>query len=115
MVWRAACIADKLCEEEISIGVLNISTPFALDNTLLDKAIKTGFVLTYEDHNVRNGLGSLIANYIAENGLSCRFVKKGITKYGISATPEKNYEYQGLDEKNIIFEIKNILSKGENY
>jgi len=109
MVSRAVAAADKLKEEGLAIGVLNISTPTALDGEKLAEAAATGLIVTYEDHNVRTGLGTLVASHLMEHGLTCRFVKKGITKYGSSASPETLYAEQGLDAASVAASIKELL------
>jgi transketolase len=66
------------------------------------KATETGIIITYEDHHVQTGLGSLIANVIAEHGFSIRFRKMGITQYGSSGKPDDLYRMQGLDVESLV-------------
>jgi transketolase len=59
-------------------------------------------IITYEDHQIHTGLGSLIANVLAEHGLSIRFRKMGITRYGSSGKPDDLYRMQGLDAESLV-------------
>ncbi len=101
MAAKALKLSEMLQQKGLKIGVLNISCPFDLDEEKLIQAAETGFVVTYEDHNVRSGLGSLAAMFYLHNQMNCRFYSKGISRYGISASPEANYEAQGLDERSM--------------
>jgi transketolase len=106
MVGRAISAADRLKTEGISVGVLNISSPNAIDIEALAQAAATGFIVTYEDHSVYTGLGSVICSNMAENGLWARVKKLGITQYGGSAAPDIQFAKQGLDVDSLIKAIK---------
>lgn len=101
MVYRALCIAQDLRKQGLEIGVLNVSTPLDIDKEQIMEAAKTGLIITYEDHNVRNGIGSYVARILCENEVHCKLLCKGVTKYGSSMSPDKLYAEQGLDEKSM--------------
>ena len=106
MTHRAVRAADRLAAEKgISVGVLNLPCPTAPDPMLVADAMRSGLIVTYEDHNVQTGLGSIIGAMIAEKGGECRFRRLGITAYGQSAAPEFLYRQQGLDEDSLYQEI----------
>ncbi len=109
MACKAVQISDDLNNEGLSIGVLNISTPVDIDVNAVVEAAKTGLVITYEDHNVKTGIGVTVAAVFADKGISCRLLRKGVYKYGSSMSPDKLYEEQGLDKESVKQEIKNIL------
>ena len=104
-VWRALDVSDALAKRNIYIGVLNVSCPkeVALDD--IRKAAATGLILTYEDHNVLTGIGSIIGLMLAENGIACSFKRFGIREYGLSADPEQQYAVQGMSQGDLIAEI----------
>ncbi|NWG03773.1 MAG: transketolase [Syntrophaceae bacterium] len=102
MVYRAVQAWEKLKEKGIEVQVLNISCLSDLDVEAILKAAHTGTVITYEDHQIHTGLGSRIANVIAEHRLSIRFRKLGITQYGSSGKPDDLYKMQGLDAESLI-------------
>jgi transketolase len=102
MVYRATQAWQKLREKGLEIQVLNVSCLSHLDIDAILKAAKTGTIITYEDHHIQTGLGSLIANVLAEYGVSIRFRKMGITQYGSSGKPNDLYRMQGLDVESLV-------------
>ena len=76
--------------------MLNVSCPKALDEEKLLEAAATGLILVAEDHNLASGLGSMVGAFLAEQGVRCAFRRMGVTRYGISASPEKQFELQRL-------------------
>ncbi len=68
MVERCLEAADRLKKMDIDAAVINVSTVKPLDKkTLLKYAMKTGAVLTAEEHNVLLGIGSIIATSLVES------------------------------------------------
>jgi len=102
MVYRAVQAWQKLREKGIRVRILNISCLSDLDIEAILGAAKTGTVVTYEDHHIQTGLGNIIANVVAESGLSIRFKKMGITQYGSSGKPDDLYRMQGLDVESLV-------------
>ena len=111
MVHRAVKIADTLKGNGINIGVLNVSSPVDMDEESIIKAASTGLIVTYEDHNVRTGIAGTVSGILCKKEIPCRFVAKGVTGYGASASPEELYKKQGLDEESIMMEIKEFIKK----
>lgn len=109
MTHRALCAAEELEKDGISIGVLNLPTPLCPDEEMVLEASKTGLVITYEDHNVKTGIGGDIAKIILKNKSDCRLVILGVTGYGSSASPDRLYEMQKIDAKSLIKQIKERL------
>jgi transketolase len=72
-------------------------------------AANTGVIVTCEDHNVRNGISSIVGTYIAENGIHCRFQRMGIHTYGVSGNPEFQYRYQSMHEDDFAEMILRLL------
>lgn len=68
LVSMALTAADTLAAEGISARVINIHTVKPLDTELLcAAAAETGAVVTAEEHNIIGGLGSAVAETLAEN------------------------------------------------
>jgi len=101
MVHMAIIASEALSKENIYAGVLNVSCPGEIDLNDIKKASKTGIIITYEDHLVQSGLGSIIASVIAENELKCHFKKMGIVKYGLSCRADEQYTHQGMDVESV--------------
>ena len=110
MVYRAIEAWELLRAQGYTVLLLNVACPIDLDVDAIRRASETGVVVTYEDHNVRTGLGSQVANVIAEQGLSTRMKKLGISTYGSSGIPDELFRRQGLDPatlaKVVVEEIK---------
>lgn len=78
MVGEARKAADSLAAEGIDAAVLDIFSLAPLDRTLvLDLARKTGRIVTCENHRVTGGLGSAVAEILAEEGVPARLVRIG--------------------------------------
>ncbi|MCK5118083.1 MAG: transketolase, partial [Candidatus Latescibacteria bacterium] len=73
MLYRALEAAERLAEKGFSVKVLNLCCLSAPDVEAIREAARTGVVITYEDHNIHTGLGSIVASVIAEEGLRTRF------------------------------------------
>jgi transketolase len=111
MVHRAVQAWQKLKERGVEVQVWNISCLSDLDTKAILNAAKTGTIITYEDHHIETGLGSLIANFLAEYGLAIRFRKMGITQYGSSGKPEDLYRMQGLEVDSLVQTVVDKIQK----
>ncbi len=111
MVYRAVQAWQKLREKGVGVQVLNISCLSDLDLEAVLKAAKTGVIITYEDHHIQTGLGSLIANVLAEHSLSIRFRKMGIVRYGNSGKPDDLYRMQKLDVDSLVQTVLEEIKK----
>ena len=61
-------VSDKLAKEGIKVRVLDMFTIKPIDKEAIIKASKeTGAIVTVENHNVINGLGSAVAEVLSEN------------------------------------------------
>ena len=69
MVAEALKTAEKLEKEKISVAVIDMFTLNPIDKELIKKYIqKTGKIVTCENHSIHNGLGSAVAEVVAEAG-----------------------------------------------
>ncbi|MCX7795259.1 MAG: transketolase [bacterium] len=102
MVYRAIRAWEILRSKGISVKVINVSCPLALDRLMLREACGTGLLVTYEDHNVNTGLGSIVASAIGEEGLKVKLIKLGVTSYGASGESEELFKMYGLDTESLV-------------
>ena len=102
MVYRAIQACEKLRENGVEVQVFNISCLSDLDGEAILKAAETGVIITYEDHHIQTGLGSLVANFLAGQSSRIRFRKLGVTQYGSSGKPDDLYRMQGLDVEGLV-------------
>lgn len=102
--------ALKASEEltEFSPWVVDMHTIKPIDRALvrsLGKQCK--YIFTVEDHNVIGGLGSAVAEVLAEEGLPCKLVRIGVQDtYGESGEWKELYEKYGLSAKAIVQKVR---------
>ena len=103
MVGFALGAAELLNQKGINATVVNVSTIKPIDKeTILNVAKSTGVVITVEEHSVINGLGSAVAELIAEAGISVRFKRHGILDVFTTSGPyEDLLSYYLLDAQGI--------------
>ncbi|KAA0258869.1 transketolase [Deferribacter autotrophicus] len=109
MLQRGLEVVEILKNEGLNLALLNVSCPFHLDKDTLLKFKDSKIWFTYEDHNVNSGLGAIIADFIATNGLGIKLVKFGIKNYSYSGKPDNIFSLIGLSPKAIAADIKSYL------
>jgi len=107
MVSVALEARDALAEDGISAEVINVSTIKPLDrDTLLGSARKTGVVVTAEEHQIVNGLGSAVCELLSEEQPT-RVVRVGIDdRFGQSGTADALLAHYGLDVDGLVAATK---------
>lgn len=110
VVYQALLAAKQLEAENISAAVINSHTIKPLDlETIINVARNTGAVVTVEEHQITSGLGSSVAECLAEN-YPVPMRRVGIMdKFGESGKPDELLEKFGLTTANIIESVKNVL------
>ncbi len=110
-VMHAVKAAEILEKEGVKASVVNFPTIKPIDKDFIVKTAKeTGNIVTVEDHNIIGGLGSAVAEALAESGISVKFKRFGINDtFGESGTPEDLYAKYGLDAEGIKNSVKNFL------
>ena len=107
MVDEAVKASISLKSEGISTRVINMSSIKPIDEELIiESAIKTGAIVTVEEHSVIGGLGSAVSEVVAEE---CPvLVKKlGINDvFGQSGNSKELLESYGLTADNIVEKVK---------
>lgn len=109
MVWKAIEAAKTLEAEGISVDLLNIHTIKPLDvEAIVKSAMKTGAVVTAEEHQINGGLGSLVAQALAKHHPT-KMAFVGVNdSFGESGTPDQLMEKYGLGVKDIVAAVKKI-------
>jgi hypothetical protein len=95
MVYRAWDAVLRLRKEGINVGLINKPTLNIIDEAVLTKAGKSGFVLVVESQNQRTGLGSRYGTWLLERGLTPKYAYLGAVKEGCGGLTEQ-IPYQGL-------------------
>ena len=111
LVGHAVDAADLLKENGIDAGVVNVSTIKPIDKeTIIKITESTGAILTVEEHNVINGLGSAVAEIIAETGISVQFKRHGLLDVFTTSGPYKDLlTYYLLDAEGIAKTARKLL------
>ncbi len=112
LVTAALEAADTLAAEGISARVLNMATVKPIDTrAVLAAAEETGAIVTAEEHQQHGGLGSIVAEIVAEHRpVPVHFVAiKDV--FGQSGTPEELLEHYGLTAADIVRAAKQAISR----
>lgn len=111
MVERALVAAEQLKAEGISAAVINMATIKPLDKEiLLDAANKTGCIVTAEEHNIIGGLGSAVAEALAETK-PVPVLRVGVEDvFGKSGPALELLEIFGLNAANIVAKAKAAIA-----
>jgi len=114
--WRGVKVWEILKENGISIKVMNFSCVLEPDENALMEAVSTGMIFVYEDHNVKTGLGSILADFIMEREIDVKLIKFGIENYAPSGSANDLFKFMGLAPEDIADKIlKRIDKESENY
>lgn len=106
--------AGELAEAGLDPAVLVVSTlsPAPVED-LIELLSRVRVAVTVEGHYVTGGLGSLVAEVIAENGLDCRLVRCGVRTSPEGTTGSTAYmqELHGLTPGAIASAAQNVVGK----
>ncbi len=113
MVYLALEAAEELAKEGIQARVINIHTIKPIDREIILKAgNETRGIFILEDHNIIGGLGSAVAEVIAEEGLGIPVKRWGIQDvFGESGDPKDLYKKHGLDKEGILERLREFYKK----
>ncbi|MDO5144512.1 MAG: transketolase C-terminal domain-containing protein [bacterium] len=112
MVPQAVYAAQALAKEGVSARVIDMHTIKPLDReAVLDAARTCGAVVTAEEHSIIGGLGSAVAEVLAENAAGVPFERVGIKdRFGQSGKPPMLFEEYGLTDKAICEAVRRVLA-----
>ena len=110
-VGNALIAADILTDEGIQAGVVDMAYIKPLDREAVITAAKTtGRILTVEEHNLVNGLGSAVAEVIAESNLNTLFKRLALPDHHTLAGPYPDLQkFYSLDSDGIADTARNLL------
>ena len=115
ILGRALEAAEALGKEGISAEVINVHTIKPLDaETLLESCERTGAVVTVEEHSIIGGLGSAVAELLAERATRRVPLKRiGVADtFGESGTADELLEKHGLTVENIAATASALVERG---
>lgn len=104
-------VASRLQKEGIQVRVINMHTIKPIDKQIILKAIEeTRKIITVEDHSIINGLGSAVAEVIAESGQGITFKRFGLRDFSHGyGTYKQVKELNGIGIEEIYCEIRKLL------
>ncbi len=113
VLTSAAIFAAKELEAEgIKTKVMNLSSIKPIDaNAIIALAKETKKIVTVEEHQVAGGMGSAVAEVLAQNyPVAMEFV--GVkNQFGQTGQPEELMKHYGIDKNGIKEAVKKILSR----
>jgi transketolase len=104
--------AELLAKKKISAEVINMATLKPIDKDLiLESSSRTKRLVTVEEHNVVNGLGSAVADVLArENHVKMQMI--GINDiFAVVGKYDEVMDYYGLTGSKIASNIEDFLNK----
>lgn len=110
----ALCLeaADALASEGVSAEVVNVSTIKPLDvETVVSSVSRTGCCVSAEEHSITGGLGSAIAEALAENRPAPMERVGVMDTFGESGRPDELMVKYGLTSEHIADAARKAISR----
>jgi transketolase len=112
LLYRAILAAKELESEGIKTKVLNLSTIKPIDaDAITALAKETKAIVTVEEHQIAGGMGSAVAEVLAQNfPVPMEFV--GVKDlFGQSGTPDELIEHYGLGKNSIKEVVRKVFAR----
>jgi len=114
VIFSTGCVLSDVIEatKNIDINIINIHTIKPIDKEIIIKYTSLyKKVFTIEDHSIIGGLGSSVAEIMAENGIGSILTRIGLNDmFPESGSPSDLYEKYGLSINKIKEKINTILN-----
>ncbi len=115
LVYNALVAAEELAAEGVDAEVINSHTLKPFDARTIEESVKkTGAAVTVEEHQIYGGLGSAVAETLAQNfPAPMEFV--GVRdRFGESGNPIELIDAFGLGVKDIKMAVQKVLGRKKN-
>lgn len=112
LVHKALVVANEFKAAGTNVNVLNLATIKPLDEeTIVAQAKLSGAVVTVEEHQIRGGMGSAVAECLAKHHpVPIEFV--GVDdQFGQSGTPAELIEHYGMGTEAIKRAVQKVLNR----
>jgi len=112
MVHEALAVAEELKKQGKSVGVIDLYRIKPVNEKLLLKYLRGAkAVVTLEEHLAYGGTGSVVADFLADNNLSLRYLRFGYGDKPYFVYGDRNYMLKkaGLDVKSVSARLKKWL------
>lgn len=102
-VYHCLEAGKKLHEQGIKARIIDMHTLKPFDTEIIEKAAReTGKIITVEEHSIYGGLGSAVAEIVAQTG-NAKLKILGIPdEFVIHAKPLEIFNYYGIDAEGIL-------------
>lgn len=102
-----------LHEEKIGVRVIDMHTIKPLDQeAVLRAAEECGRIITVEEHSIVGGLGSAVAEVLADAAIAVKFKRLGIQdEWAMIGYPEDLYEHYGISANGIRAAVLKMMGK----
>lgn len=113
-VHEAVDAAKQLAAEGISVTVISVPSIRPCNHESLLAAVRhVKHVITIEEHNINGGLGSLVAEILAEHGAAIPLTRLGIPDggYALAAGRAAMRAHHGFDVAGIVRRAKKSLTE----
>ncbi|MFN5183427.1 MAG: transketolase family protein [Bacteroidota bacterium] len=112
LVWKAIEAADILEQKNISAEVINIHTIKPIDEkAILESVLKTGCVVSAEEHQMNGGLGDSIAQILSRKHPAPHEYVAVNDSFGESGTPDQLMKKYGLEKENIVEAVLKSIAR----
>jgi len=112
LVHNALVAAKQLEDEGVGTIVVNNHTIKPMDEaTIIAVAKRCGAVVTVEEHQVAAGMGSAVAEILAQNAPTPQEFIGVHDRFGQSGTPEQLIEEYGMDVGSIVKAVKKVRER----
>ncbi len=115
MVGYALRAAETLLRQGVSVHLVNCATLKPInEQAVIECALKTGAVVTVEDHNGYGGLGGAIAEILGKNCPLPMEMVSAKDQFAEAGTPEQLYERYGLSEAHILQAASRVVQRKQS-
>ena len=111
MVSKAIIAAENLALKGITCRIINMSTIKPIDSSIIiESALKTGSVVTAEEHYINGGLGSAVGLILGTN-IPTPMENVALTQYAESGEPDELLKKYKLSAIDIEHSVEKVISR----
>jgi len=112
MIDIALQAAEVLADEGVSVAVAELATIKPVAPELAALVRRFPVVVTAENHSIIGGLGSAVAEVVAETGAGCRFGRIGVQDcFAEGGTTPYLFQQYGLDVPSVVAAIRRVRDR----
>ena len=112
-VHEAVDASDALSRQGIAAAVISLSSIRPLNHSALAQALSGhSIVISVEEHNINGGVGSIVAEIIAEHGIGARLHRLGVSDggYAIAADRPTTRKALSIDAVSLVATARRLLA-----